>query len=44
MRAFVRFLFLWGFIDMSEIDSRKIRLIIQLRQAGITNTDVLSAM
>lgn len=29
---------------MSEIDSRKIRLIIHLRQAGITNTDVLSAM
>lgn len=29
---------------MSEIDSRKIRLIIQLRQAGITNTDVLSAI
>lgn len=29
---------------MSEIDSRKIRLIIHLRQAGITNTDVLSAI
>lgn len=29
---------------MSEIDSRKIRLIINLRQAGITNTDVLSAI
>ena len=29
---------------MSEIDSRKIRLIIELRQAGITNTDILSAM
>lgn len=29
---------------MSEIDSRKIRLIIELRQAGITNTEVLSAI
>lgn len=29
---------------MSDIDSRKIRLIIELRQAGIINTDVLSAM
>lgn len=29
---------------MSEIDSRKIRLIIQLRQAGIMNTEVLSAI
>jgi len=29
---------------MCEIDSRKIRLIIHLRQAGITNTDVLSAI
>jgi protein-L-isoaspartate(D-aspartate) O-methyltransferase len=29
---------------MSDIDSRKIRLIIHLRQAGITNTDVLSAI
>lgn len=29
---------------MSDIDSRKIRLVIELRQAGITNTDVLSAM
>ncbi len=29
---------------MSDADSRKIRLIIQLRQAGITNTDVLSAI
>ena len=29
---------------MSEIESRKIRLIIQLRQAGITNTEVLSAI
>jgi len=28
----------------SGFDSRKIRLIIQLRQAGIMNTDVLSAM
>ncbi len=29
---------------MSEIDSRKIRLIIHLRQSGITNTEVLSAI
>jgi protein-L-isoaspartate(D-aspartate) O-methyltransferase len=29
---------------MLEIDSRKIRLIIHLRQAGITNTEVLSAI
>lgn len=29
---------------MLEADSRKIRLIIELRQAGITNTDVLSAI
>lgn len=29
---------------MNDIDSRKIRLIIQLRQAGITNTEVLSAI
>lgn len=33
-----------GVFFMSEIDSRKIRLIISLRQAGITNTDVLSAI
>ncbi len=30
--------------DIAEIDNRKIRLIIHLRQAGITNTDVLSAI
>ncbi len=39
------FLALGGvFFRMSEIDSRKIRLIIELRLAGITNTEVLSAM
>ncbi len=30
--------------EIAEIDNRKIRLIIHLRQAGITNTDVLSAI